>query len=258
MESPSTSRSTLLYGSSSGVKPLASAKRGHKTDKSPLVDTRDIEFVQFLESMTPQRSLVSGDDELGKLTPRRVSYGEPQTRQQHHGANDAHMPPRSKRLHGKRRRIHAISSPQSSQPRGAMVTKELAIKVAKIVLKAQEQQGKKVREQKYDDSSSCVPSSHEPGLNAKAFEALREEFEAYKTHMNNGMDKIKKQFEEFKQSALVMSSTSQSDNSASAASLPEILERHQTTMGTHEASLGNIRSEMEPSKGITMPRGKQR
>ena len=248
MESPSTRRSTQLHGSSSGVKPFVPAKIGHETDKSPLVDTRDIEFVQFLESMTPQRSLVSGDDELGKLTPRRVSYGEPQTRQQHDGANDAHMPPRSKRLHGKRRRIHAISSPQSSQPRGAMVTKELAIKVAKIVLKAQERQGKKVREQKYDDSSSSVPSSHEPGLNAKAFEVFREEFEAYKTHMNDGMDKMKKQFEEFKQSALVMSSTSQSDNSASVASLREILERHQTTMGTHEASLGNIRSEMEAFK----------
>ena len=120
--------------------------------------------------------------------------------------------------------------------------------MAKIVLKAQERQGKKVREQKYDDSSSSVPSSREPGLNAKAFEVFREEFEAYKTHMNDGMDKMKKQFEEFKQSALVMSSTSQSDNSASVASLREILERHQTTMGTHEASLGNIRSEMEAFK----------
>ena len=94
MESPSTSRSTLLYGSSSGVKPFVPAKIGHKTDKSPLVETRDIEFEQFLESMTPQRSLVSGDDDLGKLTPRRVSYDEPHTRQQHDGANDAHMPPR--------------------------------------------------------------------------------------------------------------------------------------------------------------------
>ena len=129
-----------------------------------------------------------------------------------------------------------------------MVTKELAIKVARIVLKAQERQGKKVREQKYDDSSSSVRCSREPGLNAKAFEVLREEFEAYKTHMNDGMDKMKKQFEEFKQSALVMSSTSQSDNSAFVASQREIVERHQTTMGTHEASPGNIRSEMEAFK----------
>ena len=248
MESPSTSRSTLSYGSSSGVKTFVPAAIGHKTDRGPLVETRDIEFEQFLESMTPQRLLVSGDDELAKVTRRRVSYGEPQTRQQHDGTNDAHIPSRSKRIHGKRRRIRAISSPQSSQLRGAMVRKELAIKLAKMVLKAQERQGKKVREQKYDDSSSSVPSSDEPGLNAKAFEVLREELEAYKTHVNDGTDKMKNQFEEFKQSALVISSTSQSDNSGSVACLGEILERHQTTMGTHEASLGNICSEMEAFK----------
>ena len=77
---------------------------------------------------------------------------------------------------------------------------------------------------------------------------FRDEFEAYQTHMNDGMDKMKKKFEEYEQSALVMSSTLQSDNSASVASLREILERHQTTMGTHEASLGNTGSEMEAFK----------